>query len=334
MSRQICRVGVVVEGLKATTFSFFFFFSLSVSLMGSTHCKSGIEKNIGYWKSASKKRADTKEREEGSSAAPEFHLLLLGTGEAGKSTLAAHFKGTSEEERFHDPLIAQVIAAATVLLQSNSHVLGALGHSLDAIEREIGEGEERNMCWRKTVERLSTETCCFFDPCCQLDLRRFLDESSALSRLSLLREGGKILAPEWQCSREDRLLVRFRTTGIMETVFSPASSPHPVLKGIAEKHGLPESAVFKVFDVGGPRSERRKWMHCFGSSEVMFLASAVDCLSVLLADLSVRRADESRQLLVDVTGSKVFSQRSKGLMIQLLVGFIRAAPRSCSCASR
>ena len=44
---------------------------------------------------------------------------------------------------------------------------------------------------------------------------------------------------------QDLLRSRVRTTGIMETVF-----------------GLP-SLKLRVFDVGGARSERKKWIHVF-----------------------------------------------------------------------
>jgi len=46
-------------------------------------------------------------------------------------------------------------------------------------------------------------------------------------------------------TEQDVLLSRVRTTGVVEVKFKLKSSD------------------FRVFDVGGQRSERRKWIHCF-----------------------------------------------------------------------
>ncbi len=51
--------------------------------------------------------------------------------------------------------------------------------------------------------------------------------------------------PGFNPSDQDILRTRVRTTGIIEINFS--------LKGMN----------FRVFDVGGQRSERKKWIHCF-----------------------------------------------------------------------
>merc|ERR1712083_190576 len=55
---------------------------------------------------------------------------------------------------------------------------------------------------------------------------------------------------------KDILLVRYRTTGVIEQKFEMRRN------------------VFHVFDVGGQKSERKKWIHCFESvTAVIFVAS-------------------------------------------------------------
>ena len=57
-----------------------------------------------------------------------------------------------------------------------------------------------------------------------------------------------LFRPNWTPTAQDTLRLRAKTTGIIETRF--------------EINGL----TFKLFDVGGQRSERRKWIGAFGSS--------------------------------------------------------------------
>lgn len=57
-------------------------------------------------------------------------------------------------------------------------------------------------------------------------------------------------------SQQDVLRTRVKTTGIVETQFT--------FKGLR----------FKMVDVGGQRSERKKWIHCFeGVTAIIFCVS-------------------------------------------------------------
>lgn len=54
--------------------------------------------------------------------------------------------------------------------------------------------------------------------------------------------------PNWLPNDQDTLRLRAKTTGITETKF------------------VINDLTFKLFDVGGQRSERRKWIGAFGTS--------------------------------------------------------------------
>jgi len=41
---------------------------------------------------------------------------------------------------------------------------------------------------------------------------------------------------------------------------------------------------FRVFDVGGQRSERRKWIHCFDNVDCLWYVAALSDYNVLLAE--------------------------------------------------
>lgn len=102
----------------------------------------------------------------------------------------------------------------------------------------------------------------------------------------------RIAAPEWTPTQEDVLRAKLKTTGINEVCFEERGSQ------------------FSVVDVGGQRSERRKWLHCFdGVTCVLFLAALDDYDQCLEEDPNTNRLDESLRLFAEVTGSRFFTQR-------------------------
>ena len=51
-----------------------------------------------------------------------------------------------------------------------------------------------------------------------------------------------------------------------------------------------KSLVFNMFDVGGQRSQRKKWIHCFDDVDcVLFVSALSEYDQVLLEDSSVNR---------------------------------------------
>eukprot|EP01084_Bolivina_argentea_P065443 119292_1 len=65
----------------------------------------------------------------------------------------------------------------------------------------------------------------------------------------------RIAQDEYVPNYKDILLVKYRTTGVIEQKFEIKRN------------------LFHVFDVGGQKSERKKWIHCFESvTAVIFCA--------------------------------------------------------------
>ena len=67
----------------------------------------------------------------------------------------------------------------------------------------------------------------------------------------------RIGEPDYLPTEQDVLRTRVKTTGIVETHFSF------------------KNLNFKVFDVGGQRSERKKWMHCFEDVNAIIFCAAL-----------------------------------------------------------
>jgi hypothetical protein len=96
-----------------------------------------------------------------------------------------------------------------------------------------------------------------------------------------------------------------RTTGIHECVGKRTRRPDKDLHALqGEDLFGPSKEVVRVLDVGGARSERRKWIHCM--SEVSTLVGCVSlpalCLP-LLEDEATLNWDESKNLLRELAAS-------------------------------
>lgn len=83
-----------------------------------------------------------------------------------------------------------------------------------------------------------------------------------------------------------------RSSGILETLFTYNNTP------------------FRLIDVGGQRSERRKWLSCMTDvTAVIYLVALNDYNSVLMEDGSTNRMVESLTLFRVLTGSKVLKNK-------------------------
>lgn len=100
----------------------------------------------------------------------------------------------------------------------------------------------------------------------------------------------EISNPNYVATDEDILRVRTSTTGVIETYFE-----------------LQENHRFRVIDVGGQRSERRKWMQCFPDVNVVIFVAAINEIDMFLYEDSNRnRIIESLQLFEDTINNEYF----------------------------
>jgi len=99
--------------------------------------------------------------------------------------------------------------------------------------------------------------------------------------------------PGYMPTNQDILRSRVKTTGILETNF--------------KVQGLD----YRVLDVGGQRSERRKWIHCFENvTALIFIVSLSEYDQVLYEDESVNRMAEALTLFEAVINSRWFVKSS------------------------
>ncbi|PHT40478.1 Guanine nucleotide-binding protein alpha-1 subunit [Capsicum baccatum] len=101
------------------------------------------------------------------------------------------------------------------------------------------------------------------------------------------------------CASEDVLFARIRTTGVVEIQFSP----------VGENKKSEE--VYRLFDVGGQRNERRKWIHLFeGVTAVIFCAAISEYDQTLFEEERKNRMMETKELFEWVLKQPCFEKTS------------------------
>ncbi|XP_070712319.1 guanine nucleotide-binding protein G(i) subunit alpha-2-like [Pempheris klunzingeri] len=90
---------------------------------------------------------------------------------------------------------------------------------------------------------------------------------------------------------QDIIQARVKTTGIIENEF--------LIKGL----------VIRMIDVGGQRSERKKWIHCFENVHaILFLTAMSEYDMVLEEDQETNRMRESLKLFDSIANNNFFSE--------------------------
>uniref|UniRef100_A0A6A7G6F3 Guanine nucleotide-binding protein alpha-1 subunit n=1 Tax=Hirondellea gigas TaxID=1518452 RepID=A0A6A7G6F3_9CRUS len=236
-------------------------------------------------------------------------LLLLGAGESGKSTLfkqtiQLYGDGFSTEELtgYTHIVYNNTISAMKTLIEESFNLFEVTGDS----EYQISP-----RCERHTKRIIGCEFDVEIDP--ELaDTIQTLWQDPGISRTFnerakfQLSDGAKyyfdrithIGEPGYIPDTEDILRCRVRTTGIVETSF------------------VIEHVNFKMFDVGGQRNERRKWIHCFEKvTAVIFVAALSVYDQVLYEDDTINRMSEALQLFAEICNSRWFLDTSMILFL-------------------
>jgi len=107
-----------------------------------------------------------------------------------------------------------------------------------------------------------------------------------------------ILSAEYLPDEQDVLRARVRTTGIVQQNFAIGESK------------------YTMFDVGGQRNERRKWIHCFDNvTAVIFVTAISEYDQVLYEDENTNRMDEALILFDQILNHPSFAKTSMILFL-------------------
>ncbi|XP_076280582.1 G protein alpha i subunit [Lasioglossum baleicum] len=247
------------------------------------------------------KKIDKDLRADGERASSEVKLLLLGAGESGKSTVVKQMKiihetGYNKEEcEQYKP----VVYSNTI--QSLMAIIRAMGQlRIDFVDPGKADIARQFFTLASAAEEgeLTGELVLLMkrlwqDPGVQLCYTRSREYKINDSAAYYLNALDRIAQPNYIPTQQDVLRTRVKTTGIVETHFS--------FKGLH----------FKMFDVGGQRSERKKWIHCFeGVTAIIFCVALSGYDLVLAEDEEMNRMIESMKLFDSICNSKWFVETS------------------------
>jgi len=247
------------------------------------------------------KKLDTDLRKDHQTDMLVHKLLLLGSGESGKSTLykqmiTLYGKGYTEDERrgYVSIVWRNVVEAMRQLcIQSKATPLPSI--ELERIRlsfSELKDEEELTPQLGADVARLWKEPAIL----AAYDRRAHfqLPDSASYFFLHVERVAHKEFVP----TNDDILRARVRTTGIVENHFEM------------------ERIQFRIFDVGGQRNERKKWIHCFeGVTAVLFVCAISEYDQTCFEDESTNRMTEALLLWAEMVNSRYFRNSSMILFL-------------------
>ncbi|KAI9314497.1 G protein alpha subunit [Dichotomocladium elegans] len=233
----------------------------------------------------------------------EYKILLLGSGESGKSTILKQMKiinqnGYTPQELFSWRIIVyrNIVESAQALVQAVADFdlpfeLTENGERAKKIleyqvpgdpKFELGNGivDAIDHLWKDSTVSLCVE---------ERGHEFYLMDSAPYFFTEIRRIGD----PNYIPTEQDVLRARLKSTGITEIRFQ--------LGGLS----------IHMFDVGGQRSERRKWIHCFDSvASIIFCVALSEYDQVLLEESRQNRMLESLSLFESIINSRWFAHTS------------------------
>lgn len=236
--------------------------------------------------------------------AKEIKLLLLGAGESGKSTIfrqmkIIHNNGFNEEEcmMYKDIIFANCVTAMKVLVNASHKFSIPLEdpENRDRAQRILNIDGEAVFQVGKLFHDQAAKDIKFLwtDPGIQATFLRKSELQLNDSAEYYFNEIDRIGSLDYVPTEQDVLRSRVKTTGIVETEFEY------------------EKFKFRMFDVGGQRNERKKWIHCFQNcTAVIFVTSLSEYDLKCYEDETTNRMKESMLLFEEICNSMWFAKTS------------------------
>ncbi|KAL2402344.1 Guanine nucleotide-binding protein alpha-2 subunit [Exophiala dermatitidis] len=229
-------------------------------------------------------------------------ILLLGAGESGKSTIIKqmriiHSRGFQDDERvqIRAVIYSNVVIAFRILyeimqdekIDFEDEANEAHAEFLDSIPSDVDAHDAFRD--KRVKEAMLTM---WKDAGVQKAVAKG-HEFALHDNLSYYFQNiNRMFEPDWIPDDQDILHARLRTTGITETVF--------------ELRDL----TFRMMDVGGQRSERKKWIHCFeGVQCLLFMAAMSGYDQCLVEDANANQMHEAMMLFESLVNGQWFKDK-------------------------
>ncbi|ORX38624.1 putative heterotrimeric G-protein GTPase [Kockovaella imperatae] len=239
-------------------------------------------------------------REDEKKLAKEVKLLILGAGASGKSTVLKQMRyihnqpfSPAEIEDYRKIVFTNVVGGMRAIIDTMDELSMAISPAnrkyVSFVDQEpaINTGEPFPARYLEALRALwsdeQVQAC--YARAHEFALQENIPYFYAEGKLE------KLFEPDYKPSDDDVLRVRAKTTGISETWFN--------LKDIR----------MRVLDVGGQRSERRKWASCFEDvTAIIFIFSLADYNAGIIEDTSSNGMMEALILWESIVNSQWFTK--------------------------
>ncbi|WFD32600.1 Guanine nucleotide-binding protein alpha-2 subunit [Malassezia sp. CBS 17886] len=252
--------------------------------------------------------------EDGRRTRKECKILLLGSGESGKSTVVKQMKIIHQGGFTPEELFVYRLTVIKNLVDSVQAVILALRKfNMEPVRLQNREYMDRLLQYRVEPDANSLLPADVGAMIASLwedaATRQVMQRSSEFYIMDnadyFFDSAQRIAAPEY-----DVLHARSKTIGVSETHFS-----------------MGQLSIHLV-DVGGQRSERKKWIHCFEAvTSIIFCVALSEYDQVLLEDCEQNRMAESLVLFESVVNSRWFLRTSVILFLNKIDIFTHKIPR-------
>eukprot|EP00808_Paulinella_micropora_P016150 g1511.t1 len=232
----------------------------------------------------------------------EIKLLLLGAGESGKSTflkqlIQIHGKGFQDPSKRlpYKPIVFTnaLISMKTLIREAKRlHDNGTVELPLEKQSEEANEliSEIKDYTFFNP-ERAHAIKTLWADPAIKATYNNRQLFQLADECRWFFQRADTLAKEDYIPSYDDVLRCRARTVGIVETQFTV------------------NNRQFRVLDMGGQRSERKKWVHCFEYvTGVLFVTAINEYDQVLYEDGATNRLHESLDLFQEICNSRWFKK--------------------------
>lgn len=224
----------------------------------------------------------------------------MSPGESGKSTIFKQMKilqddgGFTDEEKvtFREQIYNNCISQMRTMIEAAISVRQSLTKKESIEYAQQIMKITRDVTWTKELGEMIKHL--WSDP----GIQEIFQKRGKLYQLNdttqyFMEHIDRINSNNFIPNQEDVLRVRVRSTGIEEAVF------------VFDKH------LFRVIDVGGQRSERRKWIECFDNvTAVLYCSSLVDYYLPLREDPRQNRLTEALMLFNEVCTQDTFREKT------------------------
>ncbi|KAL7423443.1 hypothetical protein Q5752_001023 [Cryptotrichosporon argae] len=235
----------------------------------------------------------------------EVKLLLLGAGASGKSTVLKQMRylharpfSPEEVEDYRKIVFSNIVSGMRSIIDTMDELGLAVAANnrrfISLVDNEvpINTGEAFPVRYLEALKSL------WHDEQVQDCYRRAHEYALQENMPYFYADLDRLFVPSYKPSQDDILRVRSKTTGISETRFDITDM------------------VFRLFDVGGQRSERRKWASCFENvTSIIFLVALSDYNSCLIEDKDTNGMVEALILWESIVNSQWFVKSSMILFL-------------------